>query len=449
MASPTESTTAKDKSTMTREEREAKYKETRERIFKGFEDADLSEGALGDLSNEVSRTSSTTGKKKSKKHKNNDDGFEARSRFIQSSAYHPAMQYAGTSYDQAAVRGAYFDRYVPQQMSQVGPPGNPNVPMMSQPYNQAYQQIPNMADSTMAMPQIPMANGFTAYGPNVAPHTLAGYGQQMPQMPMHYYQPIQQPTTMGQQSSAMSSPALSSNAQLARPQSQMSDQQWPQSAHQSPYLMPGSQHRPYRAQVQNAAALVTMPTVPYQYGQLPFQPNMQGGRPQHPLPGSYNRQTFNPQTRSFVPGNGFSPPQTGSYGHVATDSNMGNATTNYFSGSRPSPYSQQPSPYFQGPPAPVPASYNFPQNDRNYNMRKTSAQSTPPQPPAQNSLSKWGTPSHLPPKPPPPEAPIMPENHHTLPVNVHTGMNPQAMNNGQGLAHTQNGTYASAGTGAQ
>ena len=445
IASPADSTMAKDKSTMTREEREAKYKEARERIF----NPDLPE-ALGDLSNEVSRTSSTSGKKKSKKHKNNDDGFEARSQFVQSSAYYPAMQYTGTTYDQAAVAAAYFNPYGPQQMSQVGPPENPNIPMMSQPYGQAYQQMPNIPNPTMAMPQMGMSNGFTTYGPNVGPHTLTGYGQQMPQVPqipMHYYQPMQHPATMGQQSSAMSSPALSSSAQLARPQSQMSDQPWPQSPYQSPYLMPGNQHRPYQAPVQSIAAPVSVPTVPYQYGQLPFQPNMQSGRPPHPLPGSYNRQSFNPQTRSFVPGNGFSQPQTGSYGQVGTDPNVGNPSTNYFGGNRPTPY-PQPSPFFQAPPAPVPTSYNYAQSDRNYNTRKPTSQSTPSQPAAQNSLSKWGTPAHLPPKPPPSEVPVIPESHHSLPVNVHTGMNPQAMNNGQGLTHTPNGTYASSGTGA-
>lgn len=427
------------------------YNEARDRIFKGFADPDLAEGALAELSNEVSRTSSTTGKKKSKKHKNNDDGFEARSQFIQSSAYYPAMQYTGTPYDQSAVTATYFNPYTPQQMSQVGPPGTSNMPMMPQPYGQSYQQMPNMTNPTMAMPQMSISNGFAGYGPNVGSHTLAAYGQQMPQMPqmpMHYYQPMQQAATMGQQSSARSSPALSSSAQLSRPQSQMSDQQWPQSSYQSPYLMPGSQHRPYPAQGPNVAAPVSAPTVPYQYGQLPFQPNMQSGRPPHPLPGSYNRQSFNPQTRSFVPANNFNQLQTGSYGQVANDPNMGHPSTNYFGGNRPAPYGQQPNPYYQAPPAPGPTSYNYPQNDRNYNTRKPTAQSTSSHPPAQNSLSKWGTPAHLPPKPPPSEVPVMPESHHTLPVNVHTGMNPQAMNTGQGLALTQNGTYATSGPGA-
>ena len=89
VASPTDSNLAKDKSAMTREEREAKYNETRERIFgPKSEIADSNEAV-----NEVSRTSSRNEKKK-KKHKNNDDGFEARSQF---NAYYPSMQYPSTS----------------------------------------------------------------------------------------------------------------------------------------------------------------------------------------------------------------------------------------------------------------------------------------------------------------------------------------------------------------
>ena len=54
VASPTDSTVAKDKSSLTREEREAKYKETRERIFgPESENADSNEAA-----NELSRASS-------------------------------------------------------------------------------------------------------------------------------------------------------------------------------------------------------------------------------------------------------------------------------------------------------------------------------------------------------------------------------------------------------
>ena len=94
--SPSNSVTAKDKANMTREEREAKYKETRERIFKDFEDTDnVDGGGSNEVTNQVSRASSVNEKKRTKK-RNNDDGFEARSKF---NAYYPTVQYAGSSYD--------------------------------------------------------------------------------------------------------------------------------------------------------------------------------------------------------------------------------------------------------------------------------------------------------------------------------------------------------------
>ncbi|KAI9817658.1 MAG: hypothetical protein M1826_001504 [Phylliscum demangeonii] len=49
----------KDKSSMTREQREAKYKEARERIFKGFEETEVEEGnAVADQFKQTSRSSS-------------------------------------------------------------------------------------------------------------------------------------------------------------------------------------------------------------------------------------------------------------------------------------------------------------------------------------------------------------------------------------------------------
>lgn len=42
--------------------------------------------------------------------------------------------------------------------------------------------------------------------------------------------------------------------------------------------------------------------VPYAYGQLPSALNPSDPKSQHPIPGSFNRHAFNPQTQSFVPG---------------------------------------------------------------------------------------------------------------------------------------------------
>lgn len=61
--------------------------------------------------------------------------------------------------------------------------------------------------------------------------------------------------------------------------------------------------------------------IPYAYGQLPANANPNDPKSQHPIPGSYNRQTFNPKTQSFVPANGIPmqqgpppPPPSGPYG---------------------------------------------------------------------------------------------------------------------------------------
>lgn len=61
--------------------------------------------------------------------------------------------------------------------------------------------------------------------------------------------------------------------------------------------------------------------IPYLYGQLPVHVNPNDPKSQHPIPGSYNRQAFNPKTQSFVPASGLPmqapappPPPPGLYG---------------------------------------------------------------------------------------------------------------------------------------
>ena len=433
VASPTDSTNAKDKASMTREEREAKYKETRERIFKGFEnnenaDGDTTAGTLPP--NEVSRTSSANEKKKSKKHRNNDDGFHARSQY---NAYYPTMQYPNTTFDQVGDSTAYFSPYAPQQIPTMAPSVNLSPPMFQQGYNQGYTSTPNSPAYPMVMQQGPMMNGSNLNGQN---NGLGVYHQQISQQ---YYQPMPQ-SIMGQQSPAMASPALSSNVQLSQPQPQMQEQPWPQNGFSYPYQQSRNQQPVYPSQMHDRSHPVGIPTVPYQYGQLPYQPNVPGGKAPHPLPGSYNRQAFNPQTRAFVPSNGFVPPQAIPYGS-RTSSN----------GSQTQPYIQQPGTYLQPSStpsvpyiSPVPGFGPFVQvqDPKFHGTRKTSSQTNGSQSPGQSSLSKWGTPAHLPPKPPPPDVPSMPDGQHSLPMNIHGNMNIQAMGNGQSVPSFQNGVYS-------
>ena len=436
VASPTDSANAKDKASMTREEREAKYNETRERIFKGFKnnenaDGDATAGTLP--SNEVSRTSSASEKKRMKKHRNNDDGFHARSQY---NAYYPTMQYPNTTFDQAGVSPAYFSPYGPQQVPTIGPSVNLSPPMFQQGYNQGYQTMPNSSSYPMVMQQGPMMSGTNLNGQS---NGLGVYHQQFPQQ---YYQPMQQ-TVISQQSPAMSSPALSSNAQLSRPQPQMLDQQWPQNGYSYSYQQSRSQQPMYPPQLHDRSPPVGIPTVPYQYGQLPYQPNAPGGKAPHPLPGSYNRQAFNPQTRAFVPGNGFISPQVAPYGSRTSSNGSQTQLYGQQSGTYLQPSSTSGMPYL----SPVPGFGPFiaGQDPKSYGTRKSSSQTNDSQSPGQSSLSKWGTPAHLPPKPPPPDAPIVPENQHSLPMNIHASMNLQAMGNGQSMPSFQNGVYSMPG----
>ena len=86
LASPSDSTPSRDKSKMTREEREAQYKAVRERIFGDFQELSVSESnSTGENSASMSRSSSSSGKKKSRRQKTpKDDSFEARSAFVPS-----------------------------------------------------------------------------------------------------------------------------------------------------------------------------------------------------------------------------------------------------------------------------------------------------------------------------------------------------------------------------
>lgn len=440
--SPSNSVTAKDKATMTREEREAKYKETRDRIFKGFEDTDNGDGSgANEATNQVSRASSVNEKKKTKK-RNNDDGFEARSKF---NAYYPTVQYAGTAYDQTASPATYFNPYGPQPNMPIGQPGALGVTMQPQPYPPGYPAMAHSSTFPMAMPQIPMMNDTFYNGLTHNPPTYPIYNQ-----PTHaqYYQPAPPPMAMGQQSPAVSSPALSHIGQPSRPQSQTSDQQWQQNSYPYPYQRPRDPQQYYPAPIPDPPSAANIHPVPYQYGQLPYQTTMPGGRTQHPLPGSYTRQTFNPQTRSFVPNAGV-PPQGPSFGGRGYDPTTRGPGAPHVNGKEAAPYVQHPSSYSQPPSASIPGTFNQSMDSKGYGFRKGSAQANGAQSPVLNSISKYGAPAHLPPKPPPPETPSLPDAQHALPPGVHAAVNMQLLSNGQSMPSFQNGVYSMPSVGDQ
>lgn len=403
----------KDKSAMTREEREARYKEARQRIF-GVAEAEETEATDATVSSEekdVSRSSSASGKKKTKKQRNyDDDGFEARSRF--NVVYPPQYTVPGFSGDTNAVYyGGYPGAIQNQQYTAMGPNVSPtasysgNFPVM----------MPQEAQPQYAWTgqNFQTGNGAMNY-PNYNASVPNGYDLSTDfQRGMQSFQSTSMPS---QVTPKIGTPPIATYGETFRPQNMPMNQGWPQMAHQpsypmnqSPYMQSGHGDRPISASGPGPVS------TPYAYGQFP-NPGFSTGKPnrnQHPLPGSFNRQQFNPQSQAFVPGGRNGPftmqpnmqpmPQQGMNGY-------GN-----FQMPRPSPPSSHP-PTFSSPRVPqnsnsVPPkvtnhgiSHPLPQPVSSHptSAPPNTAQSGNPSVPAQSSIAKWGTPAHLPPKPPPP-----------------------------------------------
>lgn len=429
VVSPTDSNMAKDKSTMTREEREAKYKETRERIFgPESEVADSLEAG-----NEFSRTSSRNEKKK-KKHKNNDDEFTARSQY---NAYYPHMQYPVTNYERIADISAYHSPYTVQANGVMSQSGAMGSAMLQQSYQQGFQSMAVPQAFSTSMNSSPMMSGYDV-------QNTATYNQQVPQ---HFYPPMPQGIGMGQQPPALSSPTMNNNGQYARPQSQLADQQWAQNGYVYPTQQTREQQQYCPPQMHDQITMASAQSIPYQFGQLPVQPGMQGAKAQHPLPGSYKSLSFNPQTRAFVPNTGSVPSKMLQPGN-SPNNTMSRSPAMAYQGSNNFPtYGQQAPVYPQAASMPIPPPCTFAHELKPYVTRKSSAQSNVTHSPVQSSLSKWGTPSHLPPKPPPPEG--IPEGHHLLPSNNQFNVNVQPMDGGQPVPSFQNGVYSMPGANPQ
>ena len=415
-ASPTESTLAKDKAAMSRAEREARYKEKREQIFgPEGENADSTE-ALNEMSRSSSRNEE---KKRKKKQKNNNDEFEARSQF---NAYYPAMQYAVNSYDQNAVSASYYNPYnMPATPPQAGQPNYLGSGLTQQPYQSSFQTTLPVQGFPVMMPQNNVANAFS-------PQSFSQSYEQ--QTPTPYFAVIQPPIAMAQPPPNMPPTALDGGTNLSRPQPQMHDQQLSHNGYNYSYQQQShpqnqQQHQQYYSHA-----------IPYQFGQLPFQPSMQNGKLAHPLPGSYTRpQAFNPQTRSFVPNNVAAHPQSSPLSQSPTQSGARSPSLSLPSNGQ---YSQIPTHL----PMPISAQ-SANQNHKGNSSRKSTIHTNGAHSPVQSSLSKWGTPANLPPKPPPPEVPSMPDS---LPTNNQFfSTNIQTLSAGQSMPHYQNGVYTRSG----
>ncbi|KAF1850041.1 uncharacterized protein K460DRAFT_9778 [Cucurbitaria berberidis CBS 394.84] len=392
----------KDKGTLTREEREARYREARQRIF-GNAESDENDTAEGigsgeekEKENNMSRSSSASGKRKIKKQRNyDDDDFQARSRF---NAYYP-QQYPVSGYSGENV--VYYNGFpAPTQNSQYPNlnPGASPPPTYSNPY-------PGMV-SPDTQPQYGWPG--QQYQPSNPSMVYPGYGQAQNsydlstdfQRGMSSFQNAGVPS---QVTPKMANPQMAPYQDpYQQPQHMPMNSAWPQMVPQASYPMaqgsyaqPGPGNRPLSAPHQ-----APMPG-PYPYGQFPS--NAYNGKPnrnQHPIPGSYNRQQFNPQTQAFIPGGrnmpypmqpnmAQVPPQMNGYGGFQMPSqNLMPAQLPRLS-----------------PPATSTPSFASPQVMQGSNsatsMNRIASQ---PGDPAlsQSSIAKYGTPSHLPAKPPAP-----------------------------------------------
>lgn len=414
---------SKEKSALTREEREARYREARQRIF-GNSDMGESEAADAGGSGEekdVSRSSSASGRKKNKKQRNYDDDFEARSRF---NAYYP-QQYSMPGYngDQAVYYGGYAGQMQNPQFagmsSNISSPSN---------YGGAYPvMVPSEAQGQYGWPGQQYASpggpmGYPAYNAAQNGYDLSADFQRG----MQSFQSAGLPSQM---TPKMSNAPMATYQDPYQTQPMPANGAWPQMnqqptyAAQTPYAQSSPSNRPMSAPMQAPMS------GQYAYGQFPASPyNGLPNRNQHPLPGSFNRQQFNPQSQAFIPGGRNAPyPMQSTMAPLAPQGMNG-----YSSYQMPAP-NQSPNQMQNASPAAAhPQTFGSPSNVQNSNSAipkatnvgsshtpqlvnsqmvgtPTSSGSSSASIPAHSSIAKWGTPAHLPPKPPAPAQPQPPK----------------------------------------
>ncbi|KAL4868141.1 hypothetical protein BDV12DRAFT_170135 [Aspergillus spectabilis] len=358
-------TPAKDRLSLTREEREAKYQEARERIFRDFSESKTPE-VNGEPTTDMSRSSSTSGRKKAQRQKTpHDDSFEARSQF---NAYYPGMHYTNASVPyNTGVQDVSFTN----QPYMVGPGVNPtNMGYMP---NQSGVMYPGPVNIN-AGPHypIPVSPQMSTSGP-----WQSGPAPQQP--PYSGYSMTQSPAmASAKPAAALNNYPVSNNVQF-----QATPQGWSSPPYQGAYPQPTHRNQVpvpwpnYQAQPLNTTSY------PFtQYAGQPLSTGLPSHSGPHPLPGSFNRSHFNPQTRSFVPGGALGP------GRHPNNNNQPNMAS------------------YSSMQATVPSQWTAYQDVNSRNQEQVAANiSRGPLSGGKDSIAKWGTPSHLPPKPPPSEVP--------------------------------------------
>ena len=296
IVSPLEGTPIKDRAAMTREEREANYKAARERIFGDFQESALAEiTCAGDTSASMSRSSSSSGKRKTHRQRvPKDDSFEARSSFVAAPSYQ-TMQ--GPFHSQANQAQHLQEMpFMPQY-----PPHTGSIsPITGFDFNAQYLQSASVYGSqSMAGPDpsAPFVPGDAWQHSQPGPYSAYGHMSSRPAPNYGYNQSSVSSASLDQQYMLPASPNSSlpihgwMQAQYPNSYPAGQPQPGPQPSHWSQHGVPTSTH--------------TQLSQPYQYGQLPNHAyaNQAAYSSQHPLPGSYTRSLFNPQTRSFIPSN--------------------------------------------------------------------------------------------------------------------------------------------------
>ncbi|KAF2759562.1 hypothetical protein EJ05DRAFT_302375 [Pseudovirgaria hyperparasitica] len=420
----------KGKQPSSHEVRMAKYNEVRQRIFGQAADAvEQAEGVKAD-ENDTSRSSSASGKKTKKKSRNYDDEeFESRAHF---NAYPPQAYPAAASYQpdsSSILYGQYASNGIPQHQYSMMPQ-HVQQPMT---YENGYQMQQEASQPYVWQGQVYQQGQPLNYGVSQP----MGYDLSAEfQRGMQSFQSAPNITPQMPKASPVLMGGYQAHHALQHHPQQSMAQNWTTMPHQSSYQPSQNQYQPQGSPMNQASYQSN-----YAYGQLPA-PSLANGKQnknQHPLPGSYNRNQFNPQIQAFIPGGRASFSMQAQHAQMTPPAMHSYPSQSYAMSSqghvaRPSPPQSQQSSAFASPhflqniPSTVKPSNGsrpsmLPQPASTSSMTQASNVPTGPNHSAQSltsnesSIAKWGTPSHLPPKPPPPAS--IPPPKFSLPGQNH------------------------------
>lgn len=398
------------KPALTREEREAKYAEVRLRIFGPLDQNETAEAENKVEENDQSRASSASGKKKSKKQRNDSDDFEPRSAF-QIPAYYPPQGYeaAGMTYYNPLAVGP-TNQY--PMMHQHGPVAYTNgYQQMMQPEQQAQYQYPSSA--------------YLPYGhPTTTDYDLTAAFQRG----MQSFQNASPPPQMQSRSPMAQANFPQSQYQVQPPQY---NQQWQPMPYGQQYPHPMFMAPQYPDRPMSSPGQLP-PNGAYPFQPPNTAPPFQSGHQQKmqpPMQPAFAGRQFNPQSQAFVPGHRIPapPPQQQQQMqqmpqipsmqqmhmvptprlphqqmHISPQPPAMTSLSRQTSSSYNSPRLPTQPPFFHATAASPNINQHSPNNNTTIQQQPLSHPlPTPPNP--TSSIAKWGTPAHLPAKPPPPQ----------------------------------------------